>query len=569
MKEEDIIIIGTIVCLLIVMILVMIKNNFARKKRLLERIREGWGKVSDREYSENELAGIKKYSERMRGEQFYLDDITWNDLGMDDIFFLINNTMSSCGEDYLYAMLRLPLSDEKTLDERERLITYFSEHENERIALQRIFASIGKIKDISLTDYVYRINNADRKKKGKYIFLCFLSFISIVTLFLMPLAGVLFFLAIAVVNISVHLKDSSSMEPYFKSLSCILRVLYAADELKKLHIPEIKNYTGRIAEDAQKMKTIKRKARMLTNSKGMEDFWALLASYINSFFLLDFIMFYGVLDEYDGHIKEIEELIELIGILDSALAVSSFREYLPFYSSPEFIDEDPVSLEVHDLDHPLISDPVANSICVSGGVLITGSNASGKSTFLKMIAVNAILAQSMHTCIASQYRACKFKVMTSMALHDNLLGGESYFIVEIKSLKRIMDEAEKGEPLLCIIDEVLRGTNTIERIAASSEILNALSLSHVVCFAATHDIELSQILKDVYENYHFEEEVTGQDVRFNYMLKPGNASSRNAITLLEMLGYDKSIVKDARAEAGVFETEGIWKPLKGEDKNEG
>ena len=156
-----------------------------------------------------------------------------------------------------------------------------------------------------------------------------------------------------------------------------------------------------------------------------------------------------------------------------------------------------------------------------------------------------------------------------MALHDNLLGGESYFIVEIKSLKRIMDEAEKGEPLLCIIDEVLRGTNTIERIAASSEILNALSLSHVVCFAATHDIELSQILKDVYENYHFEEEVTGQDVRFNYMLKPGNASSRNAITLLEMLGYDKSIVKDARAEAGVFETEGIWKPLKGEDKNEG
>ena len=153
--------------------------------------------------------------------------------------------------------------------------------------------------------------------------------------------------------------------------------------------------------------------------------------------------------------------------------------------------------------------------------------------------------------------------MTSMALHDNLLGGESYFIVEIKSLKRILDEADNVEPLLCIIDEVLRGTNTIERIAASSEILSALNLPHVVCFAATHDIELSLILKDVYENYHFEEEVLENDVKFNYLLKPGSANSRNAITLLEKLGYDKKIVKGAREEAEIFETKAVWKPVKG------
>lgn len=92
--------------------------------------------------------------------------------------------------------------------------------------------------------------------------------------------------------------------------------------------------------------------------------------------------------------------------------------------------------------------------------------------------------------------------MTSMALRDDLSGGESYFIVEIRSLKRILDESRKQEPLLCIIDEVLRGTNTIERIAASSRILSALNRDWILPFAATHDIELSYILDRQYRNYH-------------------------------------------------------------------
>ena len=146
-----------------------------------------------------------------------------------------------------------------------------------------------------------------------------------------------------------------------------------------------------------------------------------------------------------------------------------------------------------------------------------------------------------------------------MALRDDLQGGESYYIVEIKSIKRILDEAAKGAPLLCIVDEVLRGTNTIERIAASSRILHALNQSHVLAFAATHDIELSYILEGFYENYHFEEEISEDDVKFNYLLKSGRATSRNAIALLEMIGYDKQIVSEARQAAKDFEDTGIWK----------
>ena len=152
------------------------------------------------------------------------------------------------------------------------------------------------------------------------------------------------------------------------------------------------------------------------------------------------------------------------------------------------------------------------------------------------------------------------KVMTSMALRDDLSGGESYFIVEIRSLKRILDESRKQEPLLCIIDEVLRGTNTIERIAASSRILSALNRDWILPFAATHDIELSYILDRQYRNYHFEEEVQEHEVLFHYLLKKGRATSRNAIKLLSMLEYDPVIVKGAEEAAADFEQTGVWKP---------
>ena len=182
--------------------------------------------------------------------------------------------------------------------------------------------------------------------------------------------------------------------------------------------------------------------------------------------------------------------------------------------------------------------------------------------------MNGILAQTIYTCMATSYVAPFLKVMTSMALRDDLEGGESYYIVEIRSLKRILEEAENPGHLLCIIDEVLRGTNTIERIAASSRILGNLRKPNVLSFAATHDIELSYILEALYENYHFEEEVGKEDVTFNYLLKKGRVTTRNAIRLLEMIGYDSKLVKQAKDAVESFEKTGIWNKLDGKIQGE-
>ena len=146
-----------------------------------------------------------------------------------------------------------------------------------------------------------------------------------------------------------------------------------------------------------------------------------------------------------------------------------------------------------------------------------------------------------------------------MALRDNLESGESYYIVEIKSLKRIIDAGNNDVKILCFVDEVLRGTNTVERIAASTQILKSFAGNNTVCFAATHDIELTSLLEQEYDNYHFEEEVRDGDVFFNYELKEGKARTRNAIKLLSVMGYDKNIIDKAENMAENFIKDGVWK----------
>ena len=108
------------------------------------------------------------------------------------------------------------------------------------------------------------------------------------------------------------------------------------------------------------------------------------------------------------------------------------------------------------------------------------------------------------------------------------------------------------------MDELRRGTNTVERIAASTQILKSLQGSRIICFAATHDIELTRLLEEEYDNYHFSEEVRDGDVMFDYKLQCGRATTRNAIRLLELMGYDKAIIDKAYRQAETFMETGEW-----------
>jgi DNA mismatch repair ATPase MutS len=234
------------------------------------------------------------------------------------------------------------------------------------------------------------------------------------------------------------------------------------------------------------------------------------------------------------------------------------------YTLPVFHEPDShkavQTMQIQGVYHPLVKHPVTNDVTTKRCMLLTGSNASGKSTFLKAAAINALFAQTIHTVLADTYEACFFRIYSSMALRDDILSKESYFIVEIKSLKRIFSALQTASeiPVLCFVDEILRGTNTVERVAASSVLLDALSKEKAMCFAATHDVELTYLLEEQFENYHFEEQLSEGDISFDYRLRKGRADSRNAIRLLSMIGFEKELVSKAQGRVEAFLGKGIW-----------
>lgn len=556
--------------IVLLFICIMAWNNYKWKKAQKNRIKRIFGKVPEREYSPDDLERISHYFRRKENGKFYIDDITWNDLDMDRIFMQINQTVSSPGEDVLYNMLRRPVFDKDTLEEREKLVHFFDTHEKERTALQLILASIGKTRLGSLADTVFALNDAPVLDMKIHVLMLVALLASIFVLLPMyPMMGFLVFMCLMIVNIGIYYASAGQkvIEAYMDCFNHLLKMLEAADQMQIVKYPEARKQMEAIIEGKKEFRRFRKKAILVTGTNADSgDPFQLLMSYVRMVFHVDILAYNSVLKEIKDKADTIMQLIDNIGELDAFISIASFRRTLPLWCIPEFVpwseDADTaVQIKIEDLYHPLISDPVANSITAKGGILVTGSNASGKSTFLKNIAIDSIMAQTIHTCTASSCQTPFFKVMTSMALRDDISSGESYFIVEIRSLKRILDESRKKEPLLCVIDEVLRGTNTIERIAASSQILSALQEKWILPFAATHDIELSYILDEIYTNYHFEEEVKEREVVFNYLLQPGRATTRNAIRLLDMLGYDQELVKNAGNAAADFERTGIWKKI--------
>jgi DNA mismatch repair ATPase MutS len=269
----------------------------------------------------------------------------------------------------------------------------------------------------------------------------------------------------------------------------------------------------------------------------------LLSQYWRIWRLIDVVNYNKIISAISKNKEQFHELYKKLAEIDLSVCVASFRESLLFYSTPVFHEKS--CIDFKEIYYPLLSDPVANSGAIKNSSIITGSNASGKSTFIKTLAVNGILAQTIFTCRAEAFASRYALVMTSMALRDDISEGESYFITEIKSLKRILDKIEKNY-CVCYIDEILRGTNTTERIAASASILNYLNEKDCLCLAASHDIELAKMLENIVDNYHFKEQITNDGMIFDYKINQGISNTRNAIKLLHYMKFPSVIVENAK-----------------------
>ena len=425
--------------------------------------------------------------------------------------------------------------------------------------MQVAFQQFGKMDKISVYEYINLIDNVQLDRVWVH-WLCAIGLpIALCLNFVDIQLGIVATLLMIGNNIMRYYATKAKVSAYFNVLSYIINVLDGVEMIGKIPMKELEGYTSELVRGSKKFKKFRRGSSVVLGGRsaigGLADIGL---DYVRMLFHVDLIKFNSMIQGIRMHQNTLHALYETIGLLDSCIAIASFRTYVKEYCEPQLVHSQKPFIEANNLYHPLIENPVKNSMYQDRSMLITGSNASGKSTFLRTVAINAILSQTIYTSLADTYRGSYFKIYSSMALQDNLFAGESYYMAEIKSLKRILDQMKGDIPVLCFVDEVLRGTNTIERISASAEILHNIASHNVLCMAATHDIELTMILEKEYTNYHFQEEVKNDDVLFDYKLYEGKATSRNAIKLLKMIGYNREIIDAANHRANVFIETGEW-----------
>ena len=165
--------------------------------------------------------------------------------------------------------------------------------------------------------------------------------------------------------------------------------------------------------------------------------------------------------------------------------------------------------------------------------MITGSNMSGKTTFMRTIALNLILAYAGGFVFAKNMSCFPMHIMTSMRVKDNVEEGISTFYGELLRIKEMIEYSHKKQPMICFIDEIFKGTNSLDRIAGAKATIEKLSLPYAYTFLTTHDLELGQLKK---QNYHFDEYYEDEHIYFDYKIKKGISKSSNGQFLLKQVG---------------------------------
>lgn len=463
-------------------------------------------------------------------EQSFIDDKTWSDLNMDTLFHKINFNFTAIGEMRLYATLRGMFKVNQT-----SLINMFKENKVFRLNVSYILSKIGK--------NVYPLFPDQMLPTKRNILLMFcplLPFIGFAFIFLIPSKGILICLTFMILNAILSFKLKKSYDQDLKSIFYTANVIKQSQALSKIES------TPAISVDFTHFKASRRFSGLLARVES-QDMASSIIMFIKLVFMIDYVLFHLIQRSYFKYQEEVMACYDYISILDNHYSIAMYQHTLTHYCYPK-INHNINGLQMKSIIHPLLDEEnaIANTIDISNHILLTGSNASGKSTFMKAVALNLILAQSIQTATAHSFIYQPGYVMTSMANADDVLSGDSYFMSELKSIRRLFNTHQCNK-IYCFIDEIFKGTNTTERIAASESVLSYLDNQKAYqVLAATHDVELSTLLENTYNNYHFNESIQENSIFFDYKIKPGKANTRNAIELLRITQFPIDIYQRAQ-----------------------
>jgi hypothetical protein len=516
----------------------------------LEQLRKDWGNEIERKRNLSEIALLHNFnSEDSLEHSTSIDDQTWADLNMDEVFKTIDRTLTTPGQCTLYHILRTPLLSGEILRERHQFIQLFRTNTDIREQVQLALLGLDMQKGNGITYLLWQTEPAPGRIRFLYSALALLALGSAVIALLLLDLSALFVVVLPVyfLNMLVTYRIRARLILQLKAIAYLGSLIRTAERIAHLECPELADLQERLRHVVSATQSIAKKIRFLKPENAFSsDITFLVSAHLSIYFVHDVRMYYAIQDQIREHNEDLKTLYSLIGELDAMQSAASYRKGLPRCVEPEFCPGE-FRLDATELYHPLLTEAVSNAIELKArGLCVTGSNMAGKTTFIRTLGLNALLAQTLYTCLAESYRAPYFRIVSSINEKDDLMAGKSYYLVEAEQLLNMVRLSEEDQALLCLIDEPLGGTNSHERLAASLGIIRYMVKQGTLVAITTHDLQLARKLEDVLDCYHFSDSVDRHGLHFDYQLKHGIASSTNAIRLLEYLKFPAEIVNKAQ-----------------------
>jgi MutS domain V len=512
-------------------------------------LRARWGRPGDKDGSG--AAWYFDLTRRQADRASVVDDKTWSDLEFPRLFTAIDTTITAIGRQYLFRQLRTYEYATEEMDRRLHAYDVLGSNrqlrEDLQLALQRLdIDSAAYIADLLLGP------EPEKLPQSRLVMPCMLLAIGVLILVIAHLVPVWLWLIPIAINVTINFKVDAKLGRNVDALLECGRMLGVAQRISAVRSDASFEYLSQLRSEAGVRKGLSAQVTWLAELDRIRviPVFGGVVEILNSFFLVKLALYTRSIGRFARSRTQWLSTFELIGAVDASIAIANFLGRYPDRCRPSIVSEPVISIK--NGYHALIPKPVPNTIdLVNRSALVTGSNMTGKTTFIKMIAMNVVLGHTLGICLATQATLPRSPVKALVRGEQSVETGKSRYFAEAEAIRGFIDESATGDCRIFILDEPFSGTNTVERIAIAKAVLSAISANAQI-LVTTHDVELQHLLGNKFELFYFQEDPTVENF-FDHRLHSGASTQRNAIRVLERLGYPTAIITEALATVPAVE----------------
>lgn len=468
----------------------------------------------------------------------FMNDL--NVIGHNSLFQFLNFTSTLGGKDKLIENLSLKNPNHKNILLNQEAIQELKDNFKFSLYFQEKYSTIHNSSSTDYKEYFYLFKDKITNKPLELIVSLIMSFITtiIAILTLLNILPSFYFIGLFALQLFTSYVYTLIYHEEFSTISKCTRKYHDLESI--YNYIEKSNFTSNKLSNL-KNSIIKGKKTLnkLIKLSSLDGYRLNFLTYVilNCFASLNQLIMYKYRKLLTDETKQFQTSITSLEEIEVLISLTTICYVKDSICLPTINDK--LSLEVTNMKHPLLSEKecISNDfICSEDINIITGSNMSGKTSFMRTIGINLILAYNGTYVNAKKFSCPIMKIFTSINVKDDISNGISTFYGELKRIKNILDYSSTNkEPMIIFIDEIFKGTNYNDRIYGAKEILKKLSSLNCIVFLTTHDFELCEVKNKKINNYHFQEYYKDNKIYFDYKIKEGKCDTTNAKYLMKQM----------------------------------